>query len=132
MMLCWDDRSDRFARRHTLDFAACLLKPVKQSELLTRSRPPWMRRRLTRGGIAKPPLRRFARCGSSSPRTARSTRNWRSASWSGTGTRFVANHGREAVSLLTTQPPFDLVLMDVQIPKMDGYEATAAIHQQAE
>jgi two-component system, sensor histidine kinase and response regulator len=38
----------------------------------------------------------------------------------------VAVDGRQAVSLFEKQS-FDLILMDVQMPDMDGYEATAAI-----
>ena len=40
----------------------------------------------------------------------------------------IANHGREALTLLQTSgESFDAVLMDCQMPVMDGYEATRAI-----
>jgi hypothetical protein len=41
----------------------------------------------------------------------------------------VARNGHEAISLLKNNPAIDLVLMDLKIPVLNGYETTAQMRQ---
>jgi PAS domain S-box-containing protein len=43
----------------------------------------------------------------------------------------VADHGREAIRLLSAEAErYDLVLMDIQMPEMDGYETVRAVREE--
>jgi len=114
-------------------FAACLSKPVKQSDLLDAI--------LTTLAPAAAPAR--ARKRASRAREGSQKRSYRILVAEDNPTNqklvvtllgqrghqvVVVSDGRQAVAQAAEQP-FDLILMDVQMPGMSGLEATAAIRQ---
>jgi CheY-like chemotaxis protein len=42
-----------------------------------------------------------------------------------------ATNGRQAIEILKTKPGFDMVLMDIMMPEMDGYETMREIRKDA-
>jgi PAS domain S-box-containing protein len=112
--------------------AASLVKPIKQSDLLQA-----LRRAL---GVPSPPGERAAPAPQPGPTTGPRLRillaednavNQKLATslLEGWGHRVeVTGNGREALAAFG-RGPFDLVLMDVQMPEVDGFEAAAAIRE---
>ena len=127
MMLSSGAAPEDAVRTRSLGIAAHLMKPIKQSELYEKiaavigdsvkvTQPP------TEAPVAViRPLRiLLAEDSNTNQRLAVSVLT----KWGHTVS--IANNGQDAVDAWEREP-FDVVLMDVQMPELDGYEATAII-----
>ncbi len=140
LLLSSADRAGYSARSRSLGIAHSLLKPVKQSDLLeaiseaVAAVPPKETRRSEApedelvaveswGRTARRIL--LAEDGAINQQVAVRLLEERGHSV------VVVSNGRAAVEQVAAQP-FDVVLMDVQMPEMDGLEATAAIRRAEE
>jgi PAS domain S-box-containing protein len=135
MMLTSGDRPGDISRCEELEIASYMLKPIKRSELYeamlmglggrVRARKEHKRRAVVTEHKTRPLRILLAEDSLVNQKLAIALLEKR-----GHSVR-VANNGREAVAAVESQH-FDLVLMDVQMPEMDGLEATAAIRQREE
>ncbi|WP_435016174.1 response regulator [Tundrisphaera sp. TA3] len=140
LMLTSSAADDNSPRCRALGVAGCLTKPVRQSELFNTIMN--LLTRLEPGGPAASPAAPAADA-APAPR-GRPLRilvaednlvNQKVAvcMLQGAGHRaVVVGDGRSALAALRDQGPFDMILMDVQMPEMDGFEAVAAIRAREE
>jgi PAS domain S-box-containing protein len=121
------------SRCRELDIAAYLMKPVKQSDLLEAI--------LVALGRRKNRTKKAALITRHSLRESRQKLHILLAEDNVVNQKLVVrilekrgdyvvvkNNGKEALEAFR-RGPFDLIIMDVQMPKMDGFEATAAIRE---
>jgi signal transduction histidine kinase/DNA-binding response OmpR family regulator/HPt (histidine-containing phosphotransfer) domain-containing protein len=132
MMVSSADHGNESTRYREIGIESCLTKPVDQRELLSAigrilARDPAQRAALPSSMMsAELPERRLhvllAEDNAVNQRLAASLLQRRGHKVT------IAANGREAVAAIT-RAPFDVVLMDVQMPEMGGFEATAAIRE---
>ena len=140
LLLSSADRAEYSARSSSLGIVRSLIKPVKQSDLLEAigatiaAVPPKETRRGEAPGAESVAVESWGRTarrillaedGAINQQVAVRLLEERGHSV------VVVNNGRAAVEQMAAQP-FDVVLMDVQMPEMDGLEATAAIRRAEE
>jgi CheY-like chemotaxis protein len=132
----WKEHS--FLRGQSID--ACLLKPVRHTRLMTTLATEWAKRTTpTLASVAAPSVPAAPSAGALASLSARvlvvedNLVNQRVAVMLlrklGVNAD-VVSHGREAIDVLR-KAPYDLVLMDCQMPEMNGYEATSEIRGEA-
>ena len=119
-------------RWRELGIAACLTKPIKQSDLLDAimevlDMPPDAGRLSCVSRDSECESRRRLHILLAEDNAVNQKLTVRMLQKRG-HTTVVAGDGREALAALEKQS-FDLVLMDVQMPEMDGFEATIAIRE---
>ncbi len=132
MMLSSSNQSGDAARCRSLGLAGYLTKPIKQSDLLDAIMTALGARETEEQ--AAPPASAVPRPAGGGLRILLAEDN---AVNQKLATRIlekqghlavVVNNGREALDALAREP-FDVVLMDVQMPEMGGFEATMAIRE---
>jgi signal transduction histidine kinase/DNA-binding response OmpR family regulator len=130
----WKEHSQ--LRGQSID--ACLLKPVRHTRLMNALSTEWAKRSAAPAPPPVPVSPAVQDAGELAPLSARvlvvedNLVNQKVAVMvlAKLGVRAdVAPHGRIAVDVLE-KTPYDLVLMDCQMPEMNGYEATSAIRNQ--
>ena len=138
MMLTSNDYQDGAKRCREIGVSAHLMKPVAQAELLSalksvlRGEQPAVSRTEAEGAAVD-----YSRSKSRSLKILLAEDNLINQMLAmrlldKLGHRVVvANNGREALDALEAQR-FDLILMDVQMPEMDGFTATGAIRAKEE
>jgi two-component system sensor histidine kinase/response regulator len=131
MMLTTDSRRDEGASGRDLFIAAHVTKPIKKSDLfdavLQALRPGDVHPALLDEGTRTPPPLQPLRLLLAEDNVINQKLMRRLLEKAGHEITMVRN-GREALDALDASP-FDMVLMDVQMPEMDGFEATAAIRE---
>ncbi len=135
MMLVSSDRQGSAERCREVGISACLMKPLKQSELLNTILDVLSTKesRRTRSSAPEPPepstpgVERRLRILLAEDNTVNQRLAVRILEKRGHSV-VVAWNGKEALAALEREP-FDLVLMDVEMPEMGGFEATAYIRR---
>ena len=129
IMLTSSNRAEDIARCERMNIGAHLAKPIKQSRLMdtivdVMGKSPRRRERKTETEVPRQrPLRiLLAEDNAVNQRLAMVNLE----SWGHTVT--VAHNGCEAVEAFSAHP-FDLILMDSQMPRMSGFEAAAEIRR---
>jgi two-component system, sensor histidine kinase and response regulator len=133
MMLSSVDRSEDAARCRELGVACYLRKPIGQSELFDALVSALGAEPLAAWQLSRTP--EMSRVPGQRSLRVLLTEDNRINQTVATGllrkrghTVVVAGDGRQALALLASQP-IDLVLMDIQMPEMDGFAATAIIRE---